>query len=323
MVTNEIQKLIQKSSLIIPVLNAEPHLDNLLPALKETGYPADQIVVIDSASKDRTVERFKEFGAQVYGLGGRPFNHGGTRKYAAELVPESEYLIYLTQDAIPFNKSTFNNILTGIAQAGVGMAYGRQLPRRQAKAIERHARIVNYTDQSAVRVLADRKTMGVKTTFSSDSFSVYSRRALEAVGHFPEDAYFGEDQILAGKMLLRGYKIFYCADAEVTHSHGYSIKEDFRRYFDVGIFHATNRWLLEEFGAAEGEGLKFLKSEISFLLKHEPTSIPSACLRTLAKYAGYRLGRMEEKMSIEWKMRLGMQPFYWRQKQSEAFGKTQ
>ena len=114
------------------------------------------------------------------------------------------------------------------------------MPRTVARGIERHARLTNYPPASETRSLEDRARSGVKTVFCSDSFAAYRTAALAAVGGFPEDAFFAEDQLVAGQMLIKGWRIAYRGDAEVIHSHGYTIAEEFRRYFDVGVFH---RWL--------------------------------------------------------------------------------
>jgi len=148
--------------------------------------------------------------------------------------------------------------------------------------------------------------------FSSDSFAAYRASALTAVGSFPEDCYFAEDQVVAARLLLAGWKLAYVADAQVIHSHGYSLVEDFKRNFDVGVFHATNPWLLREFGSAERAGLGFVASELRYLLNCAPWSIVSALLRTLVKYAGYRIGRKHAALSVAWKVHLSMQPYHWR-----------
>ena len=62
------------------------------------------------------------------------------------------------------------------------------------------------------------------------------------------------------------------------------------------------------------EGLRFIRSEMAYLLRHQPLQIPSAALRTLAKYAGYKIGSREARLSNAVKQRLSMQPFYWRQR---------
>lgn len=308
----------RRVAIVIPTLNAGPHLDAQLAALSRQGLPARCYLVIDSSSDDDTRERYAAFGAEVVRIERRHFNHGGTRRYATTLRPEAEFLVMMTQDAIPASPDSLRKLLAGFDDAGVGMAYGRQLPRPQARGIERHARLVNYPPASEVRSLADRERLGVKTTFCSDSYAAYRRTALEAVGNFPEDTYFAEDQIVAGRMLLAGWTLAYQAEAAAVHSHGYTIGEEFRRYFDVGVFHSRNPWLLEDFGAVEGEGLRFLRSEFGYLARHEPLAIPSALVRVFAKYGGYRLGRLEARLSLSVKERLSMQPFYWRHKRAAA-----
>ena len=298
--------------LIIPTYQAQPHLAALLPALKNQGLDPRAVLVIDSSSNDDTVKIFRDFGADVRVIPKAEFNHGGTRRKAVSLCGDSELLILLTQDAIP-TAGAFGRLLHEFENPSLGLAYGRQLPRQQARAIERHARLANYPPAPAqVRSFGDRFTYGIKTIFCSNSFAAYRRSALEAVGGFPEDAFFAEDQITAGRMLESGWNLAYVPEAGVVHSHGHSPLDDFRRYFDVGVFHARNPWLLETFGTAEGEGMKFVRSELRYLLHEEPLSIASAFLRSVLKYVGYRAGRAERWLAPWAKARLSMAPHYWR-----------
>lgn len=299
-------------SVVIPTLNAGAYLSSLLPALARQGLDLGQFLVVDSESTDDSPAAFRAFGATVVGIERRSFNHGGTRQRAVEMRPDADIVVMLTQDAIPQASDTILRLVSAFADPQVGMAYGRQLPRPVARGIERHARLMNYPPQSETRGLEDRARVGVKTVFCSDSFAAYRTAALAAVGGFPEDAFFAEDQLVAGKMLIEGWRIAYRGDAEVVHSHGYTIAEEFRRYFDVGVFHGRNRWLVDTFGRAEGEGVRFIRSELAYLVRHDPLQLPSALVRTLAKYTGYKMGARETTLSNRWKRRLSMQPFYWR-----------
>jgi rhamnosyltransferase len=301
-------------SVVIPTLNAGPYLSALLPALAGQGLSPAQFLVIDSESNDDSPAVFRAFGATVVRIERRTFNHGGTRQRAVEMRPDAEAVVMLTQDAIPQTHDAIRRLVDAFGDAAVGMAYGRQLPRTAARGIERHARLMNYPAQSETRSLDDRARAGVKTVFCSDSFAAYRTSALAAVGGFPEDAFFAEDQLVAGRMLIEGWRIAYRGDAEVIHSHGYTIAEEFRRYFDVGVFHGRNRWLIDTFGSAEGEGMRFIRSELAYLARHDPRQLPSALVRTLAKYTGYSMGAREAKLPNGWKEHLSMQPFYWRQR---------
>ena len=304
-------------SVVIPTLNAGPYLPALLPALAGQGLDPQQFLVIDSQSTDGSPAAFRAFGATVVEIDRRTFNHGGTRQRAVEMRPAADIVVMLTQDAIPQAADTIACLVASFADPQVGIAYGRQLPRASARGIERHARLMNYPTTSETRGLDDRARVGVKTVFCSDSFAAYRTTALAAVGGFPEDAFFAEDQLVAGRMLIDGWRIAYRGDAEVVHSHGYTPTEEFRRYFDVGVFHGRNRWLIDTFGRAEGEGLRFLRSELSYLLWHDPLLLPGALVRTVAKYAGYKMGARENTLSNRWKKRLSMQPSYWLQRQLE------
>lgn len=176
-----------RCALVIPTRNAGAHLDRLLPALAAQRRQPDSILVVDSRSSDDTVERFRAFGARVEVIEPASFNHGGTRRWASQQV-EADALIYLTQDAIPASPGSFANLLDELyAEADIGVAYGRQLPHPGAGLLGAQARRFNYPPESRSKRLADASELGIKTCFSSDSFSAYRSDALAAVGGFPED----------------------------------------------------------------------------------------------------------------------------------------
>lgn len=139
------------------------------------------------------------------------------------------------------------------------------------------------------------------------------RDALEAVGGFPEDVIGSEDAYVAARMLLSGYAVRYAADAEVHHSHDYRLLEEFRRYFDIGVFYGRERWIGEAFGAASGEGLRYVKAELQAVLAAGALwRVPEVLLRTAAKLLGYRIGQGERYLDVGLKRRFSMFPGYWK-----------
>jgi len=251
-------------------------------------------------------------GFRVHTISKSDFNHGGTRQLAAELLSEADILVFLTQDAILSGPKAIRTLLKAFEDTGVGAAFGRQLPRPGAAPIEAHARLFNYPARSEVRTLESRERLGFKAIFISNSFAAYRREALMSVGGFPRNVPFGEDTITAAKLLKAGWKIAYVADAEVYHSHTYTWIQDFKRYFDIGVLHARENWLLREFGSTSGEGGRFVRSELNYLWPQYWWLIPSALIRTALKLVGYRLGRMERKLSLRWKRRLSMYYQFWK-----------
>jgi rhamnosyltransferase len=278
-------------ALIIPTWNATPHWQPLLEGISRQSLPPDQVIVVDSSSTDDTVARARAAGFKVIEIDRGTFNHGGTRQAAALCAPQADVLIYLTQDAVPRGTQSFRRIVDAFRDPAIGAAYGRQIPRPGARAIEAHARLFNYPPTSRVRSWESRKALGFKSIFFSNAFGAYRRTALMGVGGFSPDAVFGEDTLAVAHLHRAGWKTAYVADALVEHSHAYSLKAESRRYFDVGLLHSRERWLIEEFGSPSDEGQRFLLSELRYLFKHDPLQIPSALVRTVAKYVAYRAGR--------------------------------
>jgi rhamnosyltransferase len=290
---------------VVPTLNAAEDWLRLTTPLLGC-VPADRVLILDSSSTDETATLATAAGFRLHVIARSDFNHGGTRQLALKLLPDAEILVFLTQDVEVTGADAMSRLLRAFVNPMVAAAYGRQLPRLDATRIEAHARFYNYPAQSSIRTLASREQLGFKAIFISNAFAAYRRDALIAVGGFPCDVIFGEDTITAARLLLTGWKIAYVADAQVNHSHSYTWIQEFKRYFDIGVLHAKESWLLGEFGGAAGEGGRFVRSEFKYLWPSSKLFIPSALVRTALKLLGYRLGRLERKLSPEWKRRLSM-----------------
>lgn len=298
------------TSVIIPTYNAGQQIGLLLNALKSQTHPCE-VLVIDSSSTDGTPGIAGHEGAKVLTREREEFDHGGTRTLAARTV-SGDILVYLTQDALPADDRAIENLLRPLENQSVAAVYGRQLPKPDASVFASHLRSFNYPGESHLRTLSDRTRYGLKTPFLSNSFAAYRRQALEEVGYFRERLIASEDTYAGAKLLLAGYRLAYAADAAVYHSHNYSVSEEFRRYFDIGVGHSREQWILDSFGRAEGEGMRFLASEISFLVrKNAVLRIPEAILRNGLKYTGYLLGRNHGKLPESVARRLSMNSGWW------------
>jgi rhamnosyltransferase len=259
--------LLQQSAIIIPTYNAKDYWNPLEAALKRQGITNDQVFIIDSSSTDHTPIQAHKAGYRFKQIRNDSFRHGATRQMAVEALPWANFLVFLTQDAVPFESNSIETLVSSFSDASVGAAYGRQLPRNDADPIERHARLFNYPATSHLRTFNSRKTMGFKAAFFSNSFAAYRRSALEQVGGFPRTTIVSEDVTVAARMLMANWKLRYAADARVIHSHPHSIRNEFSRYFDIGVHHAREGWIRKEFGRASSEGMAFILSEYNFFAK--------------------------------------------------------
>lgn len=300
-----------KIALCLPTLNAAATAPSFLAALAVQSLASCDRLIIDSSSDDNTVDLFTAAGFCGHKISREAFDHGATRQLAVELSPEAEIMIFMTQDAILADSFSLYNLVGVFADPLVGVAYGRQLPAHDATPIAAHARLFNYPAESYVRSQADIPAYGIKTAFLSNSFAAYRRSALLAVGGFPSSVILSEDTMVATKMLLNGWKIAYCAEATCYHSHNYTPFKELQRYFDIGVFHAREAWYLQALGGAEGEGKRFVRSELRYLRQHAPALIPVALFRSVLKLLGYRLGRLEHYLPNRIKLALSMNRGFW------------
>ncbi len=272
----------------------------------------DRLLVVDSASSDDTVSLARAAGFEIISISRAAFNHGGTRSFAAEQLPECEVIVFLTQDAVLAAPNALTEIVRCFADITVAVAYGRQLPHRGASPIAAHSRYFNYGSESLRKDLAAAREVGAKVYFCSNSFAAYRSSVLRQLGGFRRDLILGEDMEFAARAIMIGYANYYCADALVQHSHEYSIRQTLARYFDIGVFDSENRWMRQQFGSHSGEGIRFVRSELHYLLERDPSSIPAAIMHTAAKWMGYRLGRLQRRLPIRVRRLLSMMPDYWR-----------
>lgn len=296
---------------IVPTLNAAQDWPVFSAALLKNVAP-DQVLIIDSSSMDGTAELARDSGFRVETISRFEFNHGATRQHGVRLFPDTDILVFLTQDAELASGDAIAQLCRAFDDEQVAAAYGRQLPRREAGAIEAHARLFNYPAISQTKLVKSQNTEGFKSLFFSNSFGAYRRKALDAVGGFPDNVIFGEDTVTVAKMLSCGWKIAYVAEAAVLHSHPYRMSQEFRRYFDIGVLHTREAATFAAFGKVSGEGKKFVQSETAFLLKRAPHLLPSAWVRTAVKFIGYRLGLKERSLPVVLKRRVSLSSSYWK-----------
>ncbi len=299
-------------ALLVPTCNPGASWAGFLQALAAQTLQPDRVVFLDSESSDGSLELSRAAGYPVWPVRQRDFNHGGTRQLGVDtFARDMDVVVFMTQDALLASPDALVQLLQGFASPEVAAVWGRQLPGPQANPLAAHARLFNYPDSSRTVRLQDRAQLGLRTCFLSNSFAAYRVPQLQAVGGFSSGLILGEDMHLAARLLQAGNAIRYQAEACVYHFHNYTWRQDLARSFDIGVFHASQPWLLEVFGAATGEGLRFVRSELRHLWRHAPARVADAVVRTALKLAGYHLGRRHHSLPPAVRHRLSMHKGYW------------
>ncbi len=295
---------------VIPTYNGCKDLKRLLDSLA-TQTAVFETLIVDSSSTDGTLELARSRCENVTRIDSKDFNHGGTRQMMVDFNPGYDVYVFMTQDAYVEDIQAIANILLPFADPRIGAVCGRQLPHKNASLLAQHARMFNYPPVSQIKTLEDAPVLGIKTPFMSNSFAAYRREALLAVGGFPPHVILSEDMYVTAKMLLDGWKVAYEGSAICRHSHNYSIGEEFRRYFDIGVFQAREAWIYAAFGGIAGEGMRYVKSELNFLGRRRILLWPLVFIRNAAKLLAYKLSKLEHRLPTKLKKKLGMHGRYW------------
>jgi rhamnosyltransferase len=297
-------------AVVIPTWRGEAFLPPLLAALRAQGRAPSRIIVADTASGDRGPELARAAGCEVLSVAPAEFNHGGTRNAAAALALE-DFLVFLTQDAMPADAGFLGRLLAPFADPAVGAAYARQVPHDGATPPEVFARGRNYPATASRRTRADLPRLGVRGLFFSNVASAVRRSVFIEAGGFPADVIMNEDMVLCARVLDRGLAVAYAADAVARHSHDYSIAQQFRRYFDIGVFFAQQRELLRGISAG-GEGMRFALAQLAWLLRRgHPLWAARAPFEIAAKWLAFRCGRSYRRLPKRLVPRLSLHRSFW------------
>ena len=299
-------------SVIIMTLNAEKSMDSLLHCLEGQCPPPDEIIVADSESTDQTRSIVQSHSSvRLLTVRRETFDHGGAR-HQAFLHSTGEIVCFLTQDALPADDQYLRKLTETFANPSVACACGRQIASETAIPGEKLTREYNYPAISSMRCLKDVPKMGIKACFLSDVCSAYRREDYLAVDGFARPALTNEDMLMAMVQLKRGKMLAYCAEAKVWHDHHFTIVQDYKRSFDIGVFLRQHQADLPV-NTANREGLRYFKWVSSHLLRSgHGFSLIHFSIHCLVRFVGSHDGRKYERMNRKQILRRSAQSGYWR-----------
>lgn len=229
--------------IICPLYKAENYIKNLHDTLlKQENVEIINIRYILTRSNDNTEEILKTLSNCMYSaIEPDDFSHSLTREKEA-FKCEADILVFITQDIIIERKDWLYNLIKDIERGQVDACYSRQLCNNNT--IEKYTRESNYPEESKIVSKNDIEKLGLKTFFFSDAASAIKRETFVKLnGYDGKDFPTNEDQYIAYKLITNGYKIKYCSDSEVVHSHNFTLKQQYKRYYDTGKFFKENDYL--------------------------------------------------------------------------------
>lgn len=302
-----------KVDVIIPTYKPGKEFEKLIGRLQKQEYPIHKIIIINTRTDIFPDELDRSnYEIEITHIEPDQFDHGGTRNMGAGMS-DADIVVYMTQDAIPVDEKligTFAKIFE--ENPDIGIAYGRQLPRKECNIIERYTRRFNYPEKSLIKTKEDLPKLGIKTFFCSDVCAAYRRNYLLSAGGFEDPTIFNEDMIFAGKRIYAGDKVAYVAEAKVIHSHNYTGRQQFHRNFDLAVSQTQHPEVFEGV-PSEGEGIRMVKATAKYLVRNGyPWKVFMLVYQSGCKYIGYFLGKRYEKLPMWLILKCTSSRKYWK-----------
>ncbi len=302
-------------SIVIPVKNGGSDLARCLKGIG--GQVLDEqveTVIVDSGSSDGSLELAREHGAIVREIAPHEFSHGSARNLGASLA-QGELLVFISQDAYPVDEHWLSRLSAPLrADPAVAGVYGRQLPHDGATPPERYFLDFLYGPEPRRQRASGSQELTMQTTLFSNVNAAIRRELWERFP-FVEDIVMSEDQDWSRRVLLEGFTIAYEPAAAVRHSHNYTLKGAFRRFFDSGA--SADRAYLAGDRAAEralrAAAIRYATGELAWLWRTgQRRWIPYAALYEGTKMVGLLLGANHRRLPLAAKRRLSALPAFWR-----------
>ena len=298
---------------IIPVYKPDEKLDKLIERLQKQTKKPNRIILM-STRDGKEHEREEKFGnipnVSIYHIEKADFDHGGTRNLGASLSL-AEFVLFMTQDAVPTDSRLIEAILKPFEQEEVAAVYGRQLAGKNAGEVEKYTRVFNYPEEDSIKSKKDLERLGIKTYFCSNVCAAYRKSVYDEMGGFVLKTIFNEDMIMASKMIGAGYSIGYAANAKVIHSHKYTYWQQFTRNFDLAVSQVQYKEIFAGV-KSESEGIRLVKNSALHLIRvGKWYMIPDLILQSGFKFLGYKFGKNYEKLPKWLVKKLSMNPSYW------------
>ena len=242
--------------MVVPVKDGERYLQELLEGLARER--PDEVLVIDSGSRDRSLEIVRSAGVELLQIEPYDFSHGRTRNLGAERT-SGELICFLTQDATPCPGWLAAYWEAFTLELHVGAAYGPHLPRPDtppmiARELTQFFAGFSPDGQPVVQHLGD-------PTFLANVNACYARACWEEIRF--RDVRYSEDQAFGADMLAAGWSKVYHPGAAVLHAHDYGPLEFMKRYFD------EYRGLRSSIGHIETFGLRSGARDVRALVTHD------------------------------------------------------
>lgn len=211
-------------AVIIRTKDEERFIGDTLSAVSNQSTIPDEIIVVDSGSRDGTLRIASRFNTDIVRIDPSRFTYGGALNTGFQRA-RSEIVVSLSADAVPADSDWLQSLISPFGDPRIAGVYGRQIPRPRTSVSER---------RDILNCYGTRRLDKSDDYFFSNVNSAVRREVWEKV-RFDETVPCAEDWDWAKRVQRLGYIIRYEPSAAVSHSHNYSFAHIYQRATDVAF----------------------------------------------------------------------------------------
>ena len=196
-------------------------LRETLPALQAQTFTAWELIAFDSGSTDGSVELLQAANPKKFvQLLPHEYRPGRVLNQGMELA-KTEMVIFLNADATPQGPDWLGPLVEALLDPSVAAAFSRQIPRPDCRAVF----AADYDRCFGERRESDRWEHFFSMVSSGLRKEVWAQRG------FLETMQYSEDDEYTRWVRAQGYRVVYCPESVVMHSHNYTPRQAYKRSF--------------------------------------------------------------------------------------------
>jgi rhamnosyltransferase len=199
---------------VVRCKNEMPHVERTLSTLTECGA---RVLFIDSGSTDGSLECAEDAGVDIVRIAPESYVPGRVLNDAMRRT-RGDVVAFVNADAVPLGREAVSQLVARCT-AGAAAAFGRQLPRTEARPL---------TKADYARAFPENVHDPKLSRFFSMAASAIRRDVWNALP-FDERLRFSEDVDWTMRLRALGFAIDYVPRARFEHSHDYDVEGMRRR----------------------------------------------------------------------------------------------
>ncbi len=230
-------RLAQKRPKVVIIMRSKNSawvIASTLAALQSQDYRDYDLIVVDSGSTDATLEIVSFYDCQLIQIAADDYYPGKVLNQAIE-QSQAELVVFVNSDAVLLRDDSLSNLLAAFNDPDVVAAFGRQVPRPEAKQWVKRDYAASFP------------AVGPPPCWITLSLPFAAIRRQHWQQHpFYQDAWASEDTEWGHWAKSNGHKVSYIPQALLMHSHNYTLKQLYGRRFvegeaDAFIFQRKNK----------------------------------------------------------------------------------